>query len=52
MGMYQGPVLSTFLFPAVVVDVVSEFSREGLLKELLCANNFILMSETIEERGI
>ena len=30
MGMHQGSVLSHFLL-AVVVDVVTEFAREGVL---------------------
>ena len=38
MGMHQGSVLSPFLF-AVVVDVVTEFAREGVLSELLYAND-------------
>ena len=44
--MHQGFVLSPFLF-AVVVDVI-EFAREGVLNELLYADVFVLMSETIE----
>ena len=37
VGMHQGSVLSPFLF-AVVVDVVTEFAREGALSELLYAD--------------
>ena len=40
-------VLSPFLF-VVVVDVVTEFAREGALSELLYADDLVLMSETIE----
>ena len=47
VGMHQGSVMSPFLF-AVVVDVVTEFAREGALSELLIANDLVLMSETIE----
>ena len=47
VGMHQGSVLSPFLF-AVVVDVVTEFAREGALSELLYADVLVLMSETIE----
>ena len=44
VGMHHGSVLSF----AVVVDVVTEFSREGALSELLYADDLFLMSETIE----
>ena len=40
-------MLSHFLF-AVMVDVVTEFAREGVLSELLYADNLVLMSEIIE----
>ena len=46
VGMHQVSVPTTFRF-AVVVDVVTEFARDGTLSELLCADNLILMSETI-----
>ena len=45
VGMNQLSVLSTF--SAVVVDVVTEFTREGALSELLYADDFILMSERV-----
>ena len=35
-------------FSAVVVDVVTEFTREGALSQLLHADGLVLMSETIE----
>ena len=47
VGMYQGSVLSSFLF-ALLVDVVTEFAREGALSELLYADDLVLMSETIK----
>ena len=40
-------MLSTILF-SVVVDVVTEFDREGALSELLYADDLILMSDIIE----
>ena len=45
--MSKGSVLSCFPF-AVVVDVVTEFEREGALSELLHAHKLVLMSETIK----
>ena len=47
VGMHQGSVLSPFLF-ALVVDVVTEFAREGALSVSLYAGDLILMSETME----
>ena len=47
MGMHQGSVMSPFLFE-VVVDVVTELARVGVQSELLCADDFVSMSETIE----
>ena len=47
VGMNNGSLLSPFLF-AVVVDVVTEFAIEGVLSELLYADDLVLMSETIE----
>ena len=47
VGMHQGSVQSTFLF-AVVVEVVTEYAREGALSELLYADDLVLMTETIE----
>ena len=47
VGMHLGSVMSPFIF-AVVVDVVTEFAREGALSELLYADDLVLMSETID----
>ena len=47
VGIHQGYVLSPFLF-SVLVDVVVEFSKEGMLSESLYADDLILMIKTIE----
>ena len=47
VGMHRGSVLSPFLF-AVVVYIITEFTREGALSELLYADDLVMMSETIE----
>ena len=44
VGMHQGSVLSPFL-STVVVDIVTEFAREG---ELLYADDIVMMSVSIE----
>ena len=47
VGVHQGSVLSPLLF-AIVVDVVTERAREGLLMEMLYADDLVLMSETMD----
>ena len=47
VGVHQGSVLLPFLF-AVVVGFVTENAREGLVKEVLYADDLVLMSETME----
>ena len=47
VGVHQGSVLSPLLF-AIVVDVVTENAREGLMYEILYADDLVLMSETME----
>ena len=51
VGMQQDSMPSHFLF-AVVVDVITEFAREGAPRELMYADDLVLMSETIEGQGI
>ena len=51
VGLPQGSVLSSFFF-TVVVDVVTEFAREGALSELLYADDLVLMSEAMRDSGI
>ena len=46
--VHQGSVLSPLLF-AIVVDVIAENARRGVVNELLYADNLVLMSETMEE---
>ena len=45
--MHQGSVLSPLIF-AIVVDV-TEHAREGLLNEILYADDLVLMSESLED---
>ena len=45
--MYQGSVLSPLIF-AIVIDVVSESVREGLMREMLYADDLVLVSNTME----
>ena len=47
VGVHQGSVLSSLLF-AIVVDVITENAR-GVGNELSYANDFFLMSETMED---
>ena len=47
VGVHQGSVLLPLLF-AIVVDITSEYAREGLMNEILYADDLVLMSESIE----
>ena len=47
VGIHQGSVLSPFLF--VVMDVVCGHVMEGLLFEILYADDLVLMAETMGE---
>ena len=40
----------TFSF-SVVVDVVTELAREGMLRDLLYADDLVLMNEMVERFG-
>ena len=46
--MHQGSVISPLIF-AIVVDVVIEHAREGLLNEILYADDLVLISESLED---
>ena len=47
VGVHQGSMLSPLLF-AIAVDIISENAREGLINEILYADDLVLMSESIE----
>ena len=47
IDVHQGSFLLPLLF-AIVVDVVTGNAREGLTKEVLFADDLVLMSETME----
>lgn len=47
VGVHQGSVLSPLVF-AIVVDVVTESVREGLMSDMLYADDLVLMSESME----
>ena len=48
VGVHQGSVLSPLLF-AIVVDVVTENARRGVVNELLYADDLVIMSEHMED---
>ena len=48
VDVHQGSVLSPLIF-AIVVNVLTEHAREGLLNEVLYADDLVLMSESLED---
>ena len=48
VGVHQGSVLSPSLF-AIVVDVITENARRGVVNKLLYADDLVLMHETMED---
>ena len=48
VGVHQGSVLSPLLF-AIVVDVITENARRGVVNELLYADDLAIMSEDMED---
>ena len=48
VGVHQGSVPSPLIF-VIVVDVVTEHAGEGLLNEILYADDLVLMSESLED---
>jgi len=47
VGVHQGSVFSPLIF-AIVADVVTESVRNGLMSEMLYADDLVLTSETME----
>ena len=47
VGVHQGSVLLPLLF-AIVVDIVIENAREGLVKGVMYADDLVLMSEAMK----
>ena len=48
VGEHQGSVLPPLIF-AIMVDVVTEHARKGLLNKILYADDLVLMSESLED---
>ena len=48
VGVHQGSVLSPLLF-AIVVDVITENARRGVINELLYTDNLVIMSENMKD---
>ena len=48
VGVHQGSVLSPLMF-TIVVDVITENARRGVVNELLYVDDLVIMSETIED---
>ena len=48
VGVHQESVLSPLIF-AIVVDVVTEHAREGLMNEILYVDDLLLMSESMHD---
>ena len=48
IGVHQGFVFTPLIF-AIVVDVVTEHAKEGLLNKILYTDDLVLMSESLED---
>ena len=48
VGVHQGSVVSSVLF-AIVVDVITENARRGVVNKLLHADDLVIMSEDMED---
>ena len=59
VGVHEGSLLSPLLF-AIAVDIISENAREGLMNEILYADDLVLISEStknlkekfLKQRGV
>ena len=48
VGVHQGSVLSPLLF-AMVVDVITENTKRGVVNKLLHADDLVIMSEGLKD---
>ena len=48
VGVHQGSALSPLLF-AIVMDMVMQDARNGVLHKILYTDNLVLMSESMED---
>ena len=51
VGIHRGSVMSPLLF-AIVVDIITENARRGVVNELLHADDLACMSKTMEDLKI
>ena len=47
VGVHQGSVLSPLLF-SIMIDEVTENARKGWMKQILYADDLVLMGETMK----
>ena len=47
-GVHQGSLLASLLFPTFV-DVTTKNAKRGVVHELLCVDDLVLMSKTMED---
>ena len=48
VSVHQGSVLSPLLF-AIVVNIITDNARRGVVNELLYADDLVFMSKTMED---
>ena len=49
VGLHQGSVLSPLLLFAIVIDVVTNEIKEGILQEILYVDDIVLIAEIMAE---